>query len=289
MRIFVLIVIGAFTRLAAAPQHPILVEEYRYGSFSSAECISTDAFGCVYVSDGAAHTVTKFDSLGRLLRTAGGPGWEINQFDHPQGIDARLGIAVYIADRGNHRIVRCDRDLNPVGVFAPRDDPAQTVSFGTPMDVANSGLAGLCILDGENKRIVTTSGFAVIENSFGGDEAGAGKLRQPSGLAIDRNENLFVLDDDRVVVFDAYGNYRRSFGDGLINNACGIAADADKVLVILPGELLLFGSEGDLISRFGKLEMVFASPPGDFRDAVFFGSGILLLSTGSIIMLRPQM
>jgi DNA-binding beta-propeller fold protein YncE len=265
----------------------VLVEEFRFGSFVSAAHLSIDPFGCVYVADAGSHTVQKFDSTGARLLSIGGQGWDLAQFDHPMGIDASLGIAVYVADMGNHRVVRCDRDLNALGVFAPRDDAAG-IAFGMPRDVALSRRGPLLIVDGENARIVSTSGFATVDDAFGGVESGAGKLRMPLALAVGDDDEVYVLEPDRVVVFDTYGSYRRQFGEGAIAGARGICAHGGRVVVATAGALLVFDADGALRQQFAPGRFIFSAAPGEFRDILWTETRVLLLTATDVIMLAPR-
>ncbi|MBR9976796.1 MAG: hypothetical protein KFH87_01800, partial [Bacteroidetes bacterium] len=107
----VVVSLAAQERNSDGEAHAV-VEEYRFGSFVSAEAISTDQFGNIFIADAGTSVVYKFDIQGKQLAEVGGPGWGSQQFDRPTGIDAQLGIAVYVADMGNSRISRFDRDLN---------------------------------------------------------------------------------------------------------------------------------------------------------------------------------
>lgn len=266
----------------------MLVEEFRFGSFLSAAHLSADPFGCVYVSDAGSHTVQKFDSTGAPLLSIGGQGWDIAQFDHPAGIDATLGIAVYIADQGNHRVIRCDRNLNALGVFAPRDNPAESTPFGAPRDVALSKRGPLLVIDGENARIVSTAGLAVIDEHFGGVESGAGKLRMPLALATDDNDDVLVLEPDRVVRFDTYGSYRMQFGEGSFTGARGLCVHGGCVYVVTADALFAFRGDGTLLEKFERGHFVFSAATSDFRDIRWTDSRVLLLTATNVIMLAPR-
>jgi DNA-binding beta-propeller fold protein YncE len=266
----------------------VLVEEYRFGAFSSAAHLSVDPFGGIYVSDPGSHTVRKFDSTGTLLVTAGGQGWDLTQFDHPAGLDARLGLAVYIADRGNHRVLRCDRLLNAIGVFAPRENAGSGTDFGTPRDVAISRQGTLFIVDGDNARIVSTAGFATIENRFGGMDAGAGKLHEPLALGLDDEENLYVLEPDRVVVFDVYGNYRMQFGNGGFTEPRGIRVFGDRVAVVTPDTVHVFAIDGTPRQQFAPQHFIFSAPAEEFRDILWTDNRVLLLTARDVIILAPR-
>ncbi len=290
MRTGLYIVILCCTGISSIPaqQGSLLIEDYRFGSFQNAVSIEVDMEQYVYVTDATTHTLSKFKRDGTLLKKIGGRGWDINQLDTPHGVDVRLGIVTYIADTQNHRIVRFDKDLHPIGTFSTRNNPALESHFGYPLDIAVSGLGGLFILDGENNRVVTTSGFATIEGSFGGVESGPGRLKNPIAMDVDESDYLYVLESERVVVFDGFGVYVRSFGASHLRDAHGITVRQSKCFVIDDIGLQIFSSDGSHLRSYTQEDFIFQTDAGDFRDVTFFDSGLLLLTSKSVIVLRES-
>ena len=65
------------------------------------------------MSDGYTDSrVVKYDKNGRFIKSIGTRGNGVNQFSTPHGIAADAQGNVYVADRGNSRIVVLDNDLN---------------------------------------------------------------------------------------------------------------------------------------------------------------------------------
>lgn len=276
----------AFATLTAQQRNVVgeaIVEEYRFGSFLSAEAISTDQFGNIFITDAGTSVVHKFDIRGKQLAEVGGPGWGSQQFDRPTGIDAQLGIAVYVADMGNDRISRFDRDLNFMATLNG-DDGLIDPGFGYPIDVAQSALEQLFILDAENNRILALRGFRHVERVFGGIDAGPGRLRDPVALASGREERLYVLESGRVVMFDYFGNFLGQFGNDMFTDAQGLAITPGGVLVVTPETLYLFAAGGDHLRTIPHSSLVFASDPGEFRDATYTSIFLLILTTHSCIL-----
>jgi hypothetical protein len=269
---------------SAAAQQTALVEDFRYGAFVSAAAIAGDPFGNVYVTDGGAHKVVKFDAEGKLLRSVGGQGWGLDQFDHPAGIDASLGISIYVADNWNHRIVHLDRQLSAIASFSTRNDPDQTLTFGYPLDVANGRAGSFFILDGENSRIDAGENFSRISSVFGGTDAGEGRLQAPVAMSMGFDDKLYVLESARVVVYDAFGNYHGAFGVGDIQHARGIFVDKNNVWIAMADAIACYTLDGRLQSRTQRDAMVFAEKTGEFRDLLVAGQKLLLLTAENIIV-----
>ncbi|MBN1449178.1 MAG: hypothetical protein JXA28_14725 [Bacteroidetes bacterium] len=265
-----------------APAQSVLVEEYRFGDFVSAEALSVDPFGDIYVADAGASMVQKFDRTGKLLAEVGGAGWEQTQFDRPLGVDASLGMAVYVADMGNNRISRFDRGLRFMAQLSG-DDGAADPGFRYPLDVVNSPLEQMYILDGENNRVLAMTGFNRSSSVFGGIEAGEGRLTQPVAMGMG-GERLYVLETDRVVTFDLFGNFLFHFGSNRFSDAQGIAMLPRHVLVVSPDALHWFTPAGDFVRSVQREDIVLAGETGAFRDAAYTSPFLLLLTNRSCIL-----
>ncbi len=269
---------AAFT----AHAQDVLVEDYRFGDFQSAHSVAVDQFGHVYISDAGNALLRKFTLKGELLAEMGGPGWSTGQFDQLRGIDASLGIAIYAADRGNRRIVRLDRDLNVVGSLSGE---TLTDGFGFPVDVTASSFETLYILDSENSRVVAVNGFTSVQLTFGGIEAGPGRLREPLAMAQGAGDRLYVLESGRVVVFDLFGGYRFQFGEQILHEARGIAATSERVAVVTTTALHLFSAAGELLATYDRERFVLAGIGQEFRDVAFSPGFLLLLTHRSCIII----
>jgi hypothetical protein len=183
----------------AAPVQPLLK--------ASGTSVDTDLAGSIVLLDRASSTLSLLDRHGTVRARIGAPGWSNDHFDAPAGLWARNGLDIFVADYGNHRIQRFDRGLAYVGSFSTREGEPASARFGYPLDVALSRLGDLFLLDGENNRVVKVNGFTTVERTFGGFDAGAGRLLEPRRLEVGPDDRVYVLDRDRVVVFDAFGNY----------------------------------------------------------------------------------
>jgi DNA-binding beta-propeller fold protein YncE len=92
---------------------------------------------------------------------------------------------------------------------------------------------------------------------------GPGQLIWPAGLALDRQENVYVTDEwlNRVSVFDKDGNFLRDWGmsgsdDGEFNGPSGIAIDPQDVLYIVDSRnhrVQKLTKEGRFLSTWGSL------------------------------------
>jgi len=199
--------------------------------------MDVDVYGNFFVVDASRNILTLFSREGKQVRQVGGQGWGSDQFDRPLGVWSRNGLDVFVADYGNHRIQRFDRTLSFVSSLFTHEDPISERRFGYPTDAALSRLGSLFICDSENSRIMKLSMLNEIEKNFGGYDAGAGRLASPTQIEIGPADHLYVLDRNRVVVFDIFGNYLGELGSGLFRRPSSLHADEETV-VILDGSLL---------------------------------------------------
>ena len=228
--------------------------------FQRARALSIDPHGNVYVVDGGASRIVKLSPEAELLETAGGYGWTDQAFDQPADIVAPNGLDVYVADYGNHRIQRLDRNLNFVSSFSRRDDETAVVQFGYPRGVAQDRFGAIFITDGENKRIVKLNPSGAVELVFGDLAAGEGRLESPSRVRVSSDDRVYVQDLNRIVMFDIFGNYLGTLGNNLFRRLRCFAVEEKTVYVLDSCTVDAFreGGKGDHLR--GVL------PPGTSQD-----------------------
>lgn len=246
-----------------------------------------DINGRFFVIDDTKNVLRLYAKDQVRQKEIGGPGWGDGQFDRPAGIWARNGIDVFVADYGNHRIQRFDRNLAFISSFSTRDRPNPNERFGYPTDVAVSRLGDLFICDGENSRILKVVGLSQIERTFGGFDAGKGRLRKPVRLEIGPQDNVYVQDGSRVVVFDTFGNFVRIIGDGVFQGMVQISSDESGLVVMDETKLFFFDGDDRLVLDV-PIASLLPAPRSTIRAFAFSrGVGYFLTEKG-MITVRDQ-
>jgi DNA-binding beta-propeller fold protein YncE len=205
--------------------------------------VDTDINGRIYILDPDRNTLRLFTKARASEREIGGAGWQNDQFDRPAGLWARNGIDVFVADYGNHRIQRFDRNLNYVSTLYTRENANPEERFGYPTDVALSRLGDLFVCDAENGRIVKVNRFTLVERTFGGFGAGSGRLYAPTQIECGPQDHVYVVDGNRVLVFDNFGNFLKNLLGGTFRPPVSIHADASGVMVVDSTSLFRFDKE----------------------------------------------
>jgi DNA-binding beta-propeller fold protein YncE len=196
--------------------------------------LTTDPGGFLYIADTGNHRIQKLDSNGSFVTQIGGYGWEKEQFDMPLAVSARNGLDVFVADFNNQRIERYDKDLHYLASFYSNDEQPEHLHFGYPRDVDLSNQGELFCLDGENLRILKLDIFGEPQISFGGFDAGQGRLENPKRFFISASDRLYVSDSGsgRIMVFDVLGNYLLSLGEKSLINPYGIVVTENNLIVV---------------------------------------------------------
>ena len=256
------------------------------GQFLKPQGISVDPNGSIYVADTGNDRLQKFDADGNFVIENGGFGFDEEQFNEPRDLCATVGLDIYVADSQNRRLQRFDRYLNYLSTFVPNPNLDESLQFGivSGMDISSSG--DMYLADVENDRILKIDAFERPERSFGDIGYGRGRLRTPASLAVDGKSTVFVCDagNDRVAIYDIFGEFQGSLGEGTLRDPQGIDLDTHgNVFVADTGNnrIVAFHPAGQIILTFGS--------PGDgygsFRsphDVVVDRSGILyVLDTGN--------
>jgi hypothetical protein len=258
----------------------VLVEEYAVGSFQRATRIVQGTQGMIYVLDADENKISMFSNLLDPSKSIGGFGWSSSSFDKPTGV-ASDGVNIYISDYGNHRIQRFDRDLNYISSFSTRDTSDVASRFGYPLDVALSELGDLFILDGENIRVMKFNTQDVFERTFGDINGGRGKLQNPVKL-VATNSHVMVGDKNRILLFDYFGNYLASIGEGIINNLSGFTILPGALLAASSDTLWWFSRDGAL-EKFTSLDHIISGERiNQIQDVASNGKQLFLLSPQQI-------
>ena len=180
------------------------------GEFNQPRGISLDPAGNLWVADHKNARMQRFTPTGRLLGVFGAnggdgtPGGAPGEFNWVRGSDSDPSGNVYVADYGNHRIVK----LGPGGAFLAawgRPDLRPGTGngeFNLPYDVEVAPDGTVWVTDTANHRVqwFTQDGeFLGRIGANGGDGTeghGPGEFEGPYGVTSDCRGNIYVTDED---------------------------------------------------------------------------------------------
>ncbi len=192
------------------------------------------ASGRLYIADSYNHRVLSWPSAAAFVNhaaadmvfgqggdfttnTANKGGISANSLNRPEGLIVDSQGNLYVADRGNHRVLRFNNppsgDTTADYVFGQGGDFTTNTankggisanSLSSPTGVAVDASDNLYVADTNNNRILkfdnptsdATADLVIGQPNFTSASSGAGAngLSQPQGVALDLAGNLFVTD-----------------------------------------------------------------------------------------------
>ena len=256
--------------------------------------LAIDAQDHIYAFNRGVKPVMVFDRDGKLILA--GADQEINgkkidpSWQHSGGVD--WDGNVWIIERDAHRIVKLNPKLDTfllqLGTTNERGNDATHLNLPSGMAILHSG--NIIVTDGYgNNRVVmfdkTGKFIKQVAKGAGGpaDKGnGIGEWVLPHKLAVDAQENLYIIDREghRVQVFDKNLNYLREINvPGWNPWDIGISRKGDDGFAFIADHALervhkLSLKDGKLIATWGKLGW----GPGEF-DWVH---GIVVDSKGAV-------
>lgn len=228
------------------------------GQLESPQSLSVSILGDLYIADTGHNRIVKLDAKGKYVNHVGGFGWKNNQFDAPVDIFANDGLNIYVADLNNQRIQRYSKKLEFVSSFGGskltelsiESSKTSDEPIGFPSGIAISSQGDLFYSDSESDRIVKINRFGKKELSFGGFAEARGKLKSPGKLFV-TTKRVYVVDENRIAVFDYYGNYIRDIGMNILKKAADVTIDEKDRIYVADTELssvLVFNDAGKLLT-----------------------------------------
>lgn len=231
--------------------------------------VAVDSKGLLYVADTKVGAVFIFNTENddvQLIRNGAEAhfksiiGLAIDDADH-----------LFVTDNGLHVVEEFDANHKYVGSFGQE---ALRGPAGIALDAENrylyvvdTDLDQVIVFDADSRDVIRRIGTAGKNHTL----TEPGEFSKPTNAAVDQDGNLYVTDtlNDRVEVFDADGNFIRTWGkngDGPGNFARpkGIAIDVDGhvwVADAMLNRMQIFTSEGQLLLAFGN----FGNMPGQFQ------------------------
>ena len=153
--------------------------------------ITIDSLGRIYVSNTSYDSVKVFNPAGKQLASWGGAGGGWDQVKTPIGLAIGPEEKLYIADTGNHRIKILDltgRTLKTIPVPDWNQGDFNEAYLAVGIDGRIYATAP------STHSIVVFSPDGTIYSRFGNFGNGPEQLANPTGIAVDPDNNIFVSD-----------------------------------------------------------------------------------------------
>lgn len=227
---------------------------------------------------------------------------------HPAALALDPDGNLYLADTGNHRIIKSDaqgRLLRETGGFGFGNE-----QFDRPVDLwAGNGL-DVFVADYNNQRLLRYDKDLNFISSYSSDESLEENLRfgYPAAIALSPQGELFVADHEfkRLLRFDVFGNPKASFAD--FNWGEGGLDRPAKILISARGDIfvsdsvrqvvMIYDAFGNFTGKLGEgllnrpcglaewRDLIFVADRGHRRIACFTRAGEFLAEFGNDGTLR---
>ena len=156
------------------------------------------------------------------------------------------------------------------------------------------------------RRVIVTDPFAqglhvlayTAKDSFQIVGGPGRRLQSPNGVAVDKDDNIYVSDSERglILVYDSEGKFLRNLGsrgeEGMLERPAGIAIDskAGKLYVLDPprNALFILDLEGNVLARVGTVNATgagFGSRDGSTEPGRFSGPKAVLVHNDELLVL----
>jgi sugar lactone lactonase YvrE len=265
-------------------------------SFDHPTAVSADSAGDVFVVDTSNQLIRKIAATTHVVTTVSGTYDVINNrgvigkadgtaatFFYPQGIAVNAGgTQIFVADTGNHSI----RTINGgsvstfsgnVGTAGSANGAAGSATFRSPYGVAVDGAGNVYVADAGNNLIrklsngtvTTLAGTANVAGSANSANPLLATFNSPSGVAVDRGNNVYVADTgNNAVRLITSGGIVSTFAVGF-NGPQGVAVDAaGNVYVADTGNNVI-----DKITATGAVSVLAGSPGNSGSSDSSVGTG----------------
>jgi len=179
-----------------------------------------DPTGNTYIADAFGNRIRKIDAASGIITAVAGTGAggfsgdggqaSAAQLLFPNGVASDLNGNIYLADSGNNRIRRVDRNTNVIttvagnGTYGYGGDggPATSAALGAPTKLTRAPDGSIVIADTNNHRIRKLSGSTITTiagNGVGGAGGDGGpatsaSLTYPGDMVYDAGGNLYIAD-----------------------------------------------------------------------------------------------
>jgi DNA-binding beta-propeller fold protein YncE len=237
--------------------------------------LAVDSKGKVYVADNKVGAIFIFNTETRDVEMI------------KNKVEAHFVRIIGLAMDDNDRLFVSDPGLKHVLVFNPQRKAEDVITDGMVepsglaidtqnrlLYVSDINLDQVLVYDADTLKLLRKIGTTGHNHEL----TGPGDLAKPTGVAVDKDGNLYVCDtlNDRIEVFDADGVFIRTWGKngdgpGYFARPKGVAIDTDGHVWVADGmqdRVQVFTDEGQLLIALGGHGLL----PGQFQGLVNIAS-----------------
>lgn len=225
------------------------------GEFKMAQSVDVDSQGNIYVADLNNNRIQKYNIGTSTWTVMGSPGSQAGQFDQITSIDVDNNGNIFIVDSMNRRIQKYNIGTTSWSVldnYISQVDRLAGCTLACPWAISVDTNNNYFVIEknSENGRLIkynNQTGLWSVVADFGSE---IGKLKSPSGIKIDNNNNLYIADsgNHRIQKYDINRNQWEAFG--VQGEDFGQFSMPEDVAIDSYGNVYVVDSENHRLSKF---------------------------------------
>ncbi len=248
--------------------------------FRHAVSIASFPNGNLLIVDQGNNTVNIVGTNNSIVRSIGGQGWGNESLDSPTDISSSFLLDMAVVDYNNRRIQRFDKNLHFIQSY---DDQTITVQGRfQPIAAAISLRGELFVLDGDNNFCVKLDVRGKVERTFGSINDLKNGIVNPKDITVSENDDVYILDGERILVFDLFGNLQSAIPLAGGKKWSSINISRNILLAVSPDRILLMDRSGTVLRSITPASLIGSEFPGQFSDAIIIGETLVILSRTSV-------
>ncbi len=203
-------------------------------------------------------------------RRIGSRGSEPGNIKSARGIAVDAQGAFWIADTGNDRVQKFDREGN--GVLIVGKSGSDEGEFKSPSGISIGPRGRLYVADAKNKRIQVFNSQGIFIIAFGKAGKLAGQFGEPVDVALDNAGGVYIADrgNDRIAKYD--GNGVMVWESGSTGVLDGQFKGPENILVAPDGEIYVLDSGNSRVQVFDDRGKYLRQFGNEGREAGEFSS-----------------
>ena len=227
-------------RLLIAHGHEVIVFDSnleKIGSITSPSYswepneLTADSSSNIYVTDSNNHCLHKLTKEGVLLKTVGGPGSNVAQFNFPNGVEFSKEGTLFVCDSFNHRVQVFDTDLRFIKCFGK--EGSKSGHFDWPDDLDFDSKGNVYITDSKNHRVQIVKQNGKSIQTFGKQGDRPGEFQEVNCIHIS-GDYIYITDFSAscVNVFQTPAKFLTRFGADVLRGPQGVVVDKDGFVYV---------------------------------------------------------
>ena len=186
-----------------------------------------------------------------------------------------------VVDSMNHRLQFFSFSGVSLGAIGDHDS---SINFDCPYDICIDSLQRIYVTDSFNHQVKVFTDNCLLSHEFGGKGTALGTFKHPLGIAIDKEEMLYICDRDnsRVQKMNCFGKPLMEFKQEHLLNPVKVAVDTSGIVYVtyafLPDVAMFDGSTGDYIGSFSS------QSPNGTGEKLLRPRGILVDEDGKVFV-----